>query len=435
VEAINHKGEQNMSDLAPGYTIKTTNYKKIVVGKKLGEGGQGAVYQVDYDGKQKALKWYSGKKFNNAFKFYANLENNIKKGKPTKAFLWPEDITEKADSAFGYVMDLRPPEYKDFTKFLLGKERFASITAMCNASLHIIDGFGELHRKGYSYQDLNDGNFFINPKTGDVLICDNDNVSEAGSDSGIAGKARYMAPEIVAEGKKPNKYTDRFSLAVVLFLLWIKNHPLEGKAAFPVCMDASHDRKIYGENPVFIFDPNDSSNRPVQGLNKGAIQNWPQLPVYLQEQFTKAFSKETLKEPSKRVIELDFLRTFIRMRSEIYKCSCGEVYFADPENLNPCPSCKKQNSFSFYLKLGRYNVPVHQRTKLYACHTEKDSEDFQTITGEVAVNGNDFSLKNISSKNWTVTEDGNASSVAQEAVFTLKKGVKINFGNMQAEII
>jgi serine/threonine protein kinase len=424
-----------MADLESGFKIQTKGFKMVVVGKKLGEGGQGAVYEVDYDGQKKALKWYSGKKLSKPDKFYANLENNIKKGKPTKAFLWPEAITEKHGDAFGYIMDLRPVEYKDFTKFLLGKETFTSITAMCNASLQIIKGFGELHRNGYSYQDLNDGNFFINPKTGDVLICDNDNVSEAGSDSGIAGKARYMAPEIVTGSQKPNKYTDRFSLAVVLFLLWTKNHPLEGKAAFPVCMDASHDRKIYGENPVFIFDPDDSSNRPVQGLNKGAISNWPFLPPYLQEQFIKAFGKESLKEPSKRMITPVWLHTFIRMRSEIYKCSCGEVYFADPANPNPCPACKKQNRFSFYFKAGKYNVPVHQRTKLYACHTEKDSEDFQTLTGEIAVKGSDFELKNISSKNWTVTENGNTSSVVPNSVLALKKGISVNFGNMQAEII
>ncbi|MDR1830526.1 MAG: serine/threonine-protein kinase [Candidatus Fibromonas sp.] len=427
-----------MADLANGYTIKTKNFRKIVVGKKLGEGGQGAVYQVNYDGKQKALKWYSGKKLSNPDKFYQNLENNIKKGKPTNAFLWPEDITEKDGEAFGYIMDLRTNEYVDFTKILLGKKKehaFASITAMCNASLQIIDGFGELHRKGYSYQDLNDGNFFINTKTGEVLICDNDNVSEAGKNSGIAGKARYMAPEIVAKGKMPDKYTDRFSLAVVLFLLWTKNHPLEGKAAFPVCMDTKHEKKIYGESPVFIFDPNDDSNRPVQGLNKGAIANWPFLPVYLQEQFQKAFGKEALQDPARRIQELEWLRTFIRLRSEIYKCPCGEVYFADPVNLNPCPSCKKQNKFAFYLKFGRYNVAVHQRTKLYACHTEKDSDDFQTLTGEVAAKGSDFELKNISSKNWTVTDGGNTSSVVPNAVIMLKKDITINFGNAQAEII
>jgi serine/threonine protein kinase len=424
-----------MADLESGFTIQTKGFKTVVVGRKLGEGGQGAVYEVDYNGQKKALKWYSGKRLEKPEKFYANLENNIKKGKPTKAFLWPEAITEKAGAAFGYIMDLRPDEYKDFTKFLLGKEKFASITAICNASLHIIDGFGELHRRGYSYQDLNDGNFFINPKTGDVLICDNDNVSEAGSDSGIAGKPRYMAPEIVRGDKTPNKYTDRFSLAVILFLLWTKNHPLEGKAAFPVCMDAAHDIKIYGENPVFIFDPDDNSNRPVQGLNKGAIANWPFLPPYLQEQFVKAFSKEIMKEPSKRIIELEWLRTLIRMRSEIYKCPCGEVYFADPANPNPCPACQKKNIFPFYFKFGKYNVPVHQRTKLYACHTEKDSEDFQTLTGEVAAKGGNLELKNVSGKNWTVTENGNASSVVPGGVLALKKGISVNFGNIQAEVI
>jgi len=424
-----------MADLAEGYKVKTTGFKNVVVGKKLGEGGQGAVYRVDYEGKPKALKWYTGKKFKNPDKFYKNLENNIKSGKPTEAFLWPEDITIKDGEAFGYIMDLRPPEYKDFTLFLLGKERFASITAMCNASLQIIDGFGALHRKGYSYQDLNDGNFFINPKSGEVLICDNDNVSEAGKNSGIAGKPRYMAPEIVANGKLPDKYTDRFSLAVVLFLLWTKNHPLEGKAAFPPCMTAELEKNIYGKNPVFIFDPNDDSNRPVQGLNKGAISNWPFLPAYFQEQFKKAFSKEALHDPSKRIIELEWQRTIIRMRSEIYKCSCGEVYFADPVTPNPCPSCKKQNSFAFYIKLGRYNVAVHQRTKLYACHTEKDSDDFKTLTGEVVANGNDFELKNSSNKNWAVTENGNTTSVTSNAVVIIKKGITINFGSAQAEIV
>jgi serine/threonine protein kinase len=179
--------------------------------------------------------------------------------------------------------------------------------------LQISAGFRELHLKGYSYQDLNDGNFFINPQNGDVLICDNDNVSEYGKNSGIAGKARYMAPEIVAKGAKPDIMTDRFSLSVVLFLLWTRNHPLEGKAACSVCMDAKHEKKIYGENPVFIFDPDDNSNRPVQGLHKGAINNWPSLPPCTQEMFIKAFSKDVLANPANRIIEQEWLRLFIRM--------------------------------------------------------------------------------------------------------------------------
>ena len=127
-----------MADLQKGFTIQTRNFRKVVVDTKLGEGGQGAVYRVDYAGKAKALKWYSGKKFKNPEKFYANLENNIKKGKPTNAFLWPEDITERSGEAFGYIMELRPNDYKDFSKFLIGKEGFASITAMCLSAITIM---------------------------------------------------------------------------------------------------------------------------------------------------------------------------------------------------------------------------------------------------------------------------------------------------------
>ncbi|MDR1804554.1 MAG: protein kinase [Treponema sp.] len=424
-----------MADLLKGYTIQTKTFKKVIVEQKLGEGGQGAVYRVDHDNMPKALKWYTGKRIKSPKKFYANLENNIKKGKPTSAFLWPEDITEHDGEAFGYIMDLRPPGYKDFKIFLLGKEGFANVTAMTNAALHITAGFRELHNKGYSYQDLNDGNFFINPKNGDVLICDNDNVSEYGKNSGIAGKARYMAPEIVAKHARPDKQTDRFSLSVVLFLLWTNNHPLEGKDACPVCMDAKHERRIYGENPVFVWDPNDNSNRPVQGIHKGAITRWPFLPGYLRELFIRAFSKEVMDDPSRRIIEQEWLRTFIRMRTEIYKCPCGEVYFADPVNPNPCPECKRINTFSIYFKTNRYNLPVHERTKLYACHTEKDSDDFETPTGEVSANGNDFNLKNTSGRNWIITESGNTASVVPNAVITLKKGMAINFGSSAVDVV
>jgi len=424
-----------MPDLPKGYTIQTKNFNKVTVAQKLGEGGQGAVYRVDYNGQAKALKWYSGKKLKSPDKFYANLENNIKKGRPTKAFLWPEDITEHHGMDFGYVMDLAPDEYKNFSKFVLAETGFESITAMCNASLHITAGFRELHNRGYSYQDLSDGNFFINPKNGDVLICDNDNVSEHGKSSGVDGTTSYMAPEIVAKGAKPDILTDRFSLSVVLFLLWTNNHPLEGKAAYPAFMGTANDRKIYGENPVFIFDPKDKSNIPVKGLHEGALTKWPFLPAYLQEEFVNAFSKDVLKNPSKRIIEQEWLRLFIRMRSEVYKCPCGEVYFADPLKPNPCPGCRNKNKFPMYVKTYRFNLPIHQRTKLYTCHTENDSEDFETLEGTVAANGNGFELKNVSSKNWTVTDGGGTSAVSPNAALTLKKGIKINFGKASAEII
>lgn len=66
---------------------------------------------------------------------------------------------------------------------------------------------------------INNGNFFIMPDSGDVLICDNDNVSPFGTNLGIMGKQHWMAPEIVTGQNDSNKNSDCFSLAVVLFRL------------------------------------------------------------------------------------------------------------------------------------------------------------------------------------------------------------------------
>ncbi|GMO34485.1 MAG: hypothetical protein Ta2B_14970 [Termitinemataceae bacterium] len=423
-----------MANLPAGYSIKTKLGKNVKVISFIGEGGQGAVYKVDYNGEHKALKWYTGKKIKDPKKFYDNLDNNIKKGAPNSSFLWPLDITLKDEEAFGYIMDLRPSEYKDFTLFLLAKEKFSSVTARINAAMNITAGFRELHLKGYSYQDLNDGNFFINPKNGDVLICDNDNVSEYGKSSGIAGKARYMAPEVVLGKATPSVETDRFSLAVVLFQLFINSHPLEGKKTCVPCMTEDLEKKFYGKEPVFIYDPHDTSNRPEPGIHRGAIKRWGIFPTCLQEMFQKAFSKQALSDQSYRVLEIDWLRLFIRLKSEIFKCSCGEVFFADAIQETVCPACGKKNKFSMYIKIKRYNVPIHQRTKLYACHTE-DSEDYTTLMAEVSQKAGDFELKNVSDKAWIASNNGKQSTIASGSSVVLKKGCVLDFGGTSAEII
>ena len=283
-----------MKEFAKGQRIKVASGGELEVIQKLGEGGQGVVYKVKYNGKELALKWYFGNKLNDPDRFYRNIQNNIKKGAPTSAFLWPLEITEYFEESFGYLMELRPPEYKDFSLFLLAKARFSSISAVVNAALCITNGFRGLHNSGFSYQDLNDGNFFVNPKTGDVLICDNDNVAEYGDALGIAGKCRYMAPEVVVGKKKPDVHTDRFSLAVVLYLLLFLNHPLEGKKTMCPCLTEELERKFYGTDPVFVWDSNDDTNRPVRGVHVNEIKFWPIYPKFVRDTFEEAFSQEAM---------------------------------------------------------------------------------------------------------------------------------------------
>lgn len=404
----------------------------VTIVDKLGEGGQGVVYKVSMNGKDYALKWYKEKKCRTQ-SFYDNIENNIIKGAPSNSFLWPIVVTEWRDGSFGYIMDMRPNLYKNFSDFLLARAKFTSLSALLNAVLQITYAFRELHRKGYSYQDLNDGNFFINPQTGDVLICDNDNVAPYGINLGIGGKSRYMAPEVVVGKIKPNDDTDRFSLSVILFLLLFGNHPLEGKfiASIP-CLTEEFEKRFYGEEAVFIFDPNNDKNRPVTGIHTNAIKRWPAYPQFIRDEFIFAFSQECLKNPHNRKPENEWQKVFVKLRDKTVKCSCGAETFIDeniPESI--CNNCKKKLPKPLFLQTGKYNVALYPEQKIYACHTQAGSDDFKNITGEVIKNKNNSNLwgvRNLSDSSWILTlPDGNIKEIKKNEVVPIFKEVNINF--------
>ena len=430
-----------MKEFQKGQRIKTVSGGELEVIQKLGEGGQGVVYKVNYNGKPLALKWYFGNKLNNADKFYRNIQNNIKQGTPTGAFLWPLEITEYFEGSFGYLMELRPPEYKDFSLFLLAKVHFANIEALINTALCITNGFRELHNRGYSYQDLNDGNFFVNPKTGDVLICDNDNVAPYGENLGIAGKCRYMAPEVVMGQKRPDSHTDRFSLAVVLYMLLFLNHPLEGKRTMCPCLTEELERKFYGSDPVFVWDPANDANRPVRGVHTNEIKLWPLYPAFVRKTFEKAFSHEVMvgNDTTHRVIEKEWQEVFTTLRDLTIKCSCGSETFIDPSQQScRCINCGKSIERPPILKVKKYHAALAPGKKLYACHVQYDSDDFKEAKGEVISSRNNPSLlglRNDSNNTWeAILPNGSSKGYPNGQV--IKLGIKINFGNGNvAEVI
>jgi serine/threonine protein kinase len=114
---------------------------------------------------------------------------------------------------------------------------------------------------GLCYRDISFGNVFFDPDTGEVLICDNDNVAVDGEGKiGVLGTPRFMAPEIVRGEALPSMHTDVFSLAVLLFYMLIMHHPLEGKRELAIkCLDLPAMNKLYGTDPLFIYDPDDDS--------------------------------------------------------------------------------------------------------------------------------------------------------------------------------
>ena len=425
-----------------GYKVPLANGSQAVIKKKLGEGGQGVVYLVELGGKDYALKWYHKGSVHDPDAFYRNLENNIAKGAPTKAFLWPLYITKRSDDSFGYIMDLRPQNYREFSEFLLARTRFTSLTAVTKAALNITNGFRELHRSGFSYQDLNDGNFFIDPNTGDVLICDNDNVAPYGESLGIAGKARYMAPEVVRNMKRPDAMTDRFSLTVVLYRLLFLDHPLEGKKVVETpCLTEALELKYYGKEPVFVYDPTDDSNRPVRGVHPNEMRLWGMYPEFVRKKFIKALSKECMTGTETRPTDNEWQLTFSRLRDCIVKCSCGEETFLDLGGSDSkCLNCGRIIPKPALLSChkDKYILPMYPGVKIYRLHIDSSVDDYNEVVGRVVSNPNDptlIGILNVSDIVWNIeTQKGEIRPLEKGKLVPVPAVKAIHFPNGTAVI-
>ena len=81
--------------------IPLTDKGTAVIQERLGEGGQGVVYRVTVGKQDYALKWYHNGAIANPKRFYKNLGDNIAKGAPTAAFLWPLVIARTKSIDFG----------------------------------------------------------------------------------------------------------------------------------------------------------------------------------------------------------------------------------------------------------------------------------------------------------------------------------------------
>lgn len=424
-----------MKHLSNGTRVPLSNGTTAIVKAFLGEGGQGAVYRCEVNGEEYALKVYTRCP---SPAFLRNMADNVSQGAPTEHFLWPLALIQSSNYK-GYLMALRPKDYVDFSRFLVAKARFASWSAMLNAALQITLAFRELHRRGLSYQDLNDGNFFFNPTTGDVRICDNDNVCPADVNLGIKGKCRYMAPEVVLGKSNPNNLSDYFSLSVILFMLLMNNHPLDGKRVASVpCLNDEIERNVYGEHPVFIYDPKDDCNRPVQGIHTNVLVRWPLFPNFVQEAFVHAFSKEVMQNPNLRWSDNDWLRLLLQLRNQIVCCSCGhETFFHLDKPVSVCFNCNSPLPTPLLLCTDKQNLVLSLGQYLYENHTKKNG-DFFKKAGKVAASKNNpaiWGIVNYSEQTWRYTlPDKRSIEFGKNKAVAIFRGATLDFGTQQATI-
>lgn len=416
------------------------------VGDYIGCGSQGEVFRVHAGDKDLALKWYFPQNASQEQKKV--LRTLIRKGPPNKNFLWPLDmVSAPSVEGFGYVMPLREERYKSIIDLLMSRidPSFRSLTT---AGFELADSFLKLHMQGLCYRDISYNNVFFDPATGEILVCDNDNVALDGVDLGIGGTPRFMAPEIVRGEATPSTQTDLFSLAVLLFYMFMIHHPLEGQKELDIrCFDMPAMKKLYGTEPIFIYDPSNISNRPIPGHHDNALEFWPLYPQSLRDLFIKAFTCGIHDPQHGRIRESQWRAAMVNLRDSICYCQhCRSQNFYDVTvlkaghgNAITCWSCNRAVTLPWRMRLGNIIIMLNYDTKLYPHHINDDKMyDFSEPIGEITThpqNPSIWGLKNTSQDKWVCTcNNGMIKDVAPGRSIGLESGLKIYFGKNEGEI-
>lgn len=433
-----------MHQLLPlGATVQSASGHPCTVDGFLGGGGQGEVYRATLDDRVLALKWYFLEQATAAQR--RNLETLIRKGPPSTPFLWPLELADADDvPGFGYLMPLREPRYKGLVD-LMKRRIDPTFRTLMTAGMQLAQAFLDLHTQGLCYRDISFGNVFFDPETGAIQVCDNDNVAiDRAGDAGVLGTPRFIAPEVVRGEAAPSTQTDLFSLSVLLFYLLHIHHPLEGRREAGIkCFDLPAMNRLYGSEPLFIFDPADDANRPVPGLHDNALAYWPLYPRALRDLFCRAFTIG-LHEPQERVRESEWRAVLVQLRDAIFHCQqCGaESFFAPGERDGPlsiCWSCRQPLAAPMRLQLGRNLVVLDAGTELFPHHLDRLRRyDFSAplaVVQQHPRHAHVWGLSNRSGATWVIiTADGATRDVEPGRTLTLAPGTKVQFGNLEGEI-
>ena len=426
------------------YSKKTWTAKKY-----LTAGGQGEIWLVADDRNQEyVLKWYHPNQSTTQQKaaIGALITEHRPKSPPwpieaVKRFVWPIDLINPHGSGqFGYIMEkIDTKKYIEMGE-LHRRGKQLPFATLAEIGYQLAQSYRALHLAGLCYCDISKGNMLFDPNTGNVLICDNDNVGENGKvKSQILGTWEFMSPEIILGNATPSTQTDLHSLATLLFYLWMCHHPLHGNLECAIrSWDIPAKRRIYGEKPVFIFDPNDKSNRPDDLDYETVRKLWELCPQKIKDLFVKAFT-EGLRNPDRRVTEGEWQRAFLQLKENNLQCPhCNienNLWAQDARELL-CRKCKKKISVPGYLAIGmNFHLALVAGVKLKSSHLnpEWSSDDILGAMVENPNNPGNWGIRNHTQDTWKITfadgeikevPPGRAAPLVDKLSFTIK-GVQI----------
>ena len=420
----------------------------------LGRGGQGEAYHVRGDDGEYAVKYYYPQFATSRFaeEFRKNIARNAENGLPQLSggdtatqFVWPLKMIKPEQGSFGYLMRLFPPGFEPLSNVfmqsrwdsdkgcrvpVLWKSWFTCVTA----ALNMVRAFEILYSAGLSYQDLNEGGFAVDVATGNVLICDCDNVAPDGVNLGIRGVMNYMAPEVVCGTTRPNRHTDEYSLAIILFRLFFHGHPMEGAESrrlhnLETMSRNEADESIYGKNPHYCLDPQNGINSPDPKYNYDVCSRRFMFPMVLMNSFEQVFSKG-VTDPSSRLTASEWRRVLMEVRDSLILVNGQEQFFGLRKPKPLPPECR-----TLVYPHGRRVLCMPGKI-LYRYHMSEYGTDFKNPVAKIIPSQKPgiLGLYNATGASIRFSGGGKVGECPDQGKMPLLPGMELEFGNVKIKV-
>lgn len=425
--------------LEAGTIVKSHEGKDVEVVRCIHQGGTNDVFEVLYDQKRYAMKLYKDKyREKYTIKDFWLLENKATALSMHKNFVWPCDFVEDVGGGYsgGVLMPLIGEEYLPLTEILKGTGNFSSFQTRINAAIHLVAEMRVLHSKGYCYANLDPTKLLVNPKTGELRICDVDNIVITGESVATNTSWKYTVPEIEKYNKKSNVELDNYATSVLIFILLLNAGPFEGEAYL----------KSAGQNPkarLFMFSDEGSYNKPVKGIHQHAINMWWRLPEYIKSLFLHDFKQHSSDYLLRYTPASTWMDNLMRLKTHTTLCpNCKNVLFMDEYDEHWCSQCdtKIETPLSLAAKRIDYTIPLVSGNVLFKAQIVPVNLDELSVVpmriSKLKDNPETVLLKNTSSSKLLVNTSGKGLSELPTG-YSIRpiEGMKIKFANTEISVV
>ncbi|WP_329840702.1 hypothetical protein [Stenotrophomonas geniculata] len=312
---------------------------QVRLGKQLGKGGEGTVFEVDGRPESAAKIYLSAVSSERADKLVAMAA--VRTAALDQLTAWPTEVLRQSDGKVcGFVMaNLRAS--KDIHKLYSPKSRLADFPQadwrlVVRAALNTARAFSVLHQAGHLVGDVNHGGVRVSPDATVKLIdTDSFQISHQGRTFLCeVGVQDFTPPELHGKAFKQVTRTanhDNFGLAVLIFqMLMNGRHPFAGRYSGP------GDMPIEKAIPEFRYAYGRDIARtrmspPPLSASPAAASPW------VSDLWERAFGTEGAK-PGGRPKAEDWVKALTKLEQHFKRCSSRPSHFYF-NGLAECPWC------------------------------------------------------------------------------------------------